>query len=65
MGDEQCIPYNNVKWNKSWGRQNEPPTTSKTGLHPKNLILYLWWNWKGVLYYDFLLENEMINSNKN
>lgn len=30
MGDEKCVPYNNVKWKKSWGKQNEPlPTTPK------------------------------------
>ena len=24
----------------------------------------IWWDWKGVLYYKLLLENQMINSNK-
>ena len=24
----------------------------------------VWWNWKGGLYYELLLENQMINSNK-
>jgi len=24
----------------------------------------VWWDWKGVLYYELLLENQMINSNK-
>ena len=24
----------------------------------------IWWDWKGVLYYELLLENQTINSNK-
>ena len=27
-------------------------------------MLYIWWNWKGVLYYKLLPENQIINSNK-
>ena len=28
------------------------------------MILSIWWDWKGVLYYELLLENQTINSNK-
>ena len=27
-------------------------------------MLCTWWDWKGVLYYELLPENQMINSNK-
>ena len=27
-------------------------------------MLYIWWDWKGVLYYELLLENQTVNSNK-
>ena len=27
-------------------------------------MLFIWWDWKGVLYHELLLENETINSNK-
>ena len=41
------------------GQPNEPaPTTPKTGLHPKKVIFCIWWDWKGVLYYELLLENQ-------
>ena len=64
MGDEKWILYNNVEWKRLWGKRNEPPpTTPKAGLHPK-VMLCIWRDWKGVLYYELLLENEMINSNK-
>ena len=27
-------------------------------------MLCIWWHWKGVLYYELLLENQVIHSNK-
>ena len=64
-GDEKWMLYNNVKWKRSWRKQKEPPkTTPNAGLHPKKVMLFIWWDWKGVLYYELLLENQMINSNK-
>ena len=38
-------------------------TTPKVGLHPK-MMLYTWWDQKGILYNELLLENQTINSNK-
>ena len=62
--NEKWILYNNVEWKRSWGKWNEtPPTTSKANLHPKK-VMYLWCDWKGVLYYELFLENQTINSNK-
>ena len=34
----------------------------KADLHPKKVMLCLWWDWKGILYYKLLLNNEAINS---
>ena len=46
-------------------RQNDPlPTTPKPSLDPKKVMLCTSWEWKGVLYHELLLENQMINSNK-
>ena len=39
-------------------------TTPKVGLHPKKVMLCIWWGWQGVLYYVSLPENQRINSNK-
>ena len=58
MGDEKWMLYNNVEWKRSWGKQNEPPpTTPKVGLHPRKVMLCIWWDWKGVLYYELLPKN--------
>ena len=65
MGNEKWILYNNVERKRLWGKRNEPPpTTPKAGLHPKKVTLCIGWNWKGVLYYGLLPENQMINSSK-
>ena len=64
-GDKKWILYNNVEWKRSWGKRNEtPPTTPKPGLHPKKVMLCVWWDWKGVLCYELLPENKTTNSNK-
>ncbi|XP_032467124.1 nucleotide triphosphate diphosphatase NUDT15 isoform X1 [Phocoena sinus] len=65
MGNEKWILYNNGERKRSWSKRNEPPpTTPKAGLHPKKVMLCIWWDWKGVLYYELLPENQTINSNK-
>ena len=64
-GDKKWILYNNREWKRSRGKWNEPPpTTPKTGLHPKKVMLCTWEEWKGVLYHELLPENETINCNK-
>lgn len=48
--DEIWIVYNNVEQKRSW--RNEPPlATPKSDLHPKKLILCIWWDWKGIVYF--------------
>ena len=65
MGYEKWVLYNNVEWKRWWSKRNEPPpTTPKAGLHPKKVMLCIWWDWKGVLYYELLLENQTIYSYK-
>ena len=64
VGDEKWMLNSNVEWKRSLGKQNEPPpATPKAGLHPEKVIC-LWRDWKGVLYYELLSENQAINSNK-
>ena len=65
IGNEKWILCKNMEWKGMWGKWNEPPpTTPKANLHPEKVMLCIWWNWKGVLSYELLPENQMINSNK-
>ena len=58
MGDGKSMLYNNVKWKRSRGKSNKPlPTTPKADLHPKTVMLCIWWDCKAVLYYELFLEN--------
>ena len=62
LGDEKQILYNNVEWNRLWGRWYEPPPiTPNARLFPKKVMLCIW---KRVLYYELLPENQMIDSSK-
>ena len=59
--------YCTIMWNGQDRRASEVShhqTTPNAGLHPKKVMLCIWWDWKGVLYYELLPENQMINSNK-
>ena len=60
--DEKWILYNNVDQKRSWGNRNGlPPTTPKAGLHPKKVMLCIWWDCKGILYCELLLESQTVN----
>lgn len=63
--DEKWIVYNNVIRKRSWSKRGEPPAaTPKDGLHPKKVMLCIWWDWKGVVYYELLPQGQTIDSDK-
>ena len=50
-GDEKWIVYNNVVRKRSWFKRDEPPQTiSKAELHPKKIMLSVWWDCKAVVF---------------
>lgn len=52
----------NLVGRRSWGESNEPPQTPlKTGLHPKKIMLFVWWDIKFVLYYELLATGRAID----
>lgn len=61
--NEKRIVYNNVECKRPQGKQNEPAlTTSKASL--KKVMICIWWNCKGILYYKLLLQNQALNPDK-
>ncbi|CAK9827516.1 Mariner Mos1 transposase [Anthophora retusa] len=62
-GDEKWIVYNNVSRKRSWSKPGEPAQSiAKAGLHPKKVMLCIWWDMKGVVYFELLPPNKTIDS---
>nr|KAF6281895.1 hypothetical protein mPipKuh1_010196 [Pipistrellus kuhlii] len=62
-GDEKWVVYNNIKRKRSWSRPGEPTqATSKADIHQKKVLLSVWWDYKGIVYFELLPPNRTINS---
>ncbi|KAL9873347.1 histone-lysine N-methyltransferase SETMAR-like isoform 1-T2 [Glossina fuscipes fuscipes] len=60
-GDEKCITYDNPK--RSWSNSGEAPqTVVKPGLTARKVLLCIWWDWKGIIYYELLPYGQTLNS---
>ena len=63
-GDEKWTVYNNVMRKISWTKKDEPPqSTSKVNINQKKIMLSVWWNYKGGVYFELLPRNQTIDSN--
>ena len=63
-GDEKWVCYVNVRRRKQWldpGQKSLPDV--KSDLHPKRIMLCVWWDMKGVIYFEVLDNNQTVNSN--
>ena len=64
-GDEKWIRYDNPKRRKSWGEPGHASTsTAKPNIHGKKLMLCIWWDQLGVLYYELLQPQETITGER-
>lgn len=62
-GDEKWILYNNVKRKRQWlSRGSKPIPQPRSGLHPKKILLCVWWDLKGIVYYELMGDNQTITS---
>ena len=60
-GDEKWIHYDNPKRKKSYGYPGHASTsTAKPNIHGKKLMLCIWWDQLGVVYYELLEPSETI-----
>lgn len=63
-GDEKWITYDNVKRKRSWSKAGEASqTVAKPGLTARKVLLCVWWDWKGIIYYELLPYGQTLNSN--
>lgn len=61
--DEKWILYDNPKRKRSWVSANEPPLcTAKPGLHPKKVLLCVWWGICGIIHFELLERGQTVNA---
>lgn len=64
-GDEKWILYNNIQRKRTWKQANEHgEPMEKTNLHPQKVMLSVWWDCKGIIYFELLPAGQTINSDK-
>ncbi|UYV61273.1 hypothetical protein LAZ67_1004196 [Cordylochernes scorpioides] len=63
--DEKWIHYDNPKRRKSSVKPGHASTsTAKPNIHGKKLMLCIWWDQLGVIYYELLQPNETITGER-
>ena len=61
-GDGKWIHYDNPKRKKSYVKPGQPAkSTAKPNIHGAKVMICIWWDQKGVLYYELLKPCKTIN----
>jgi len=61
--DEKWILYSNSRRSYHWLSSTDPiPHTPKNSLHPKKILLCVWWTTAGIIHYEFLVTGRTITS---
>nr|QXJ78550.1 putative DD34D transposase [Kaburagia rhusicola] len=64
-GDEKWVHYDNPKRRKSWGKPGHASTsTAKPNIHGAKVMLCIWWDQLGVIYYELLKPSETITGDR-
>ncbi|GFW38077.1 histone-lysine N-methyltransferase SETMAR [Trichonephila clavipes] len=62
-GDEKWVTYDNIVRKRSWLKRGETAqTVAKLGLATRKVLLCIWWDWKGIIYYELLACSQTLNS---
>jgi histone-lysine N-methyltransferase SETMAR len=62
-GDEKWITYDNVKRQRSWSDGSKAAqSVAKPGLTARKVLLCVWWDWQGIIYYELLPYGQTLNS---
>lgn len=61
-GDEKWVVYNNVKRKRSWSEKDNKldQKSSKVDVHQKKVMLSVWWDFKGIIFFELLPDNPTI-----
>ena len=64
-GDETWVHYDNPKRRKSWGMPGHASTsTARPNIHGAKVMLRIWWDQLGVVYYKLLKPSETITGDQ-
>ena len=64
-GDEKWIYFDNPKREKSYVDLGQPSTsTPKREIHGDKVMLCVWWDWKGILYYELLQQRQTVTAER-
>ena len=56
--DEKWCLHVNIKRKRHWvGKDEQPESQPKAGLHPLKVVVSVWWDCKGVIHYELLPHN--------
>lgn len=62
-GDEKWIYYHNPNRKRSWVDPGEPGSSQpKRNIHDHKVLLCIWWDMQGVLYYELLKPSETVTA---
>jgi len=63
--DEKRILHDNIKCRQSWIDSVQPSiSTPNPNIQVKNVLLCIWWNWKGMSYYNLLQPGYIITADR-
>lgn len=62
-GDEKWILYTNVIRRGEWVNKGETPRAiARPGLHPKKIMLSVWWDSEGIVHWELLPDGDTITA---
>lgn len=61
--DEKWIVHGDIERKESWSKRDEPAQSiSKAEIRQRKVTLSIWWDWKGIVFFELLPRDETINS---
>ncbi|GFW50210.1 mariner transposase [Trichonephila clavipes] len=62
-GDEKWVTFDNIVRKLSSSKRGEAAQTeAKPGLTSRKFLLYIWFDWKAIIYYELLPYGQTLNS---